>query len=78
MSNVIRKLQQRIDKRSNDITELEQYLKNPDEAWLAGLRWCREEQTLDKRLMGELVNAIRLIKTLEATVEFNELINWRN
>lgn len=60
MSDIIRKLQQRIDRRSNDITVMERYAGNPETSWMADdLEFQRQEQTLDKRIMGELVKTER-------------------
>lgn len=56
MSDVIRKLQQRIDKRSNWIAQNEsKYAKTWKPAW----REVVDDQVLDKRLMGELVGLER-------------------
>lgn len=82
MSDVIRKLQQRIDKRSNDITRGEAALKGCKSILLRlgikAVNKMRADQALDKRLMGELVRNAKRIADLVADAEFNELINWRN
>lgn len=60
MSDVIRKLQQRIDKRSNWIAQNEsKYAKTWKPAW----KEIVEAHTLDKRLMGELVGLERYRKS---------------
>lgn len=60
---ILRQLQSRIDKRSNEITEVEDFYKNDfgimvtladhEKDYLDELRW---EQTLDKRCYGLIVN----------------------
>lgn len=60
MSEIIRKLQQRIDKRSNWITANEaKYAKDWKPAWLEII----EAHTLDKRIMGELISQRALLET---------------
>lgn len=56
MNDIIRQLQQRIDKKSNWLTANEaKYDKTYHIAWKEIVR----EHTLDKRLMGELINLAR-------------------
>lgn len=61
MSDIIRKLQQRIDKRSNWITENEAKYRQD---WHLGWGEIIQQHTLDKRIMGELLYSAKRLRAM--------------